>query len=51
MDHIDVSATNGIERSCLVLAILEIPLFVRTERVRQQFADIPPEIVRSLQGE
>jgi hypothetical protein len=51
MDHVDVGAANGIERSCLVLAVLEIPLFMGAERVRQQFADISPEIVRPLQGE
>jgi uncharacterized membrane protein len=51
MDHVDVGAANRIERSCLMLAILEISFFMRIERVRQQFADISPEIVRSLQGE
>ncbi len=51
MDHIDVGAGHGIERPCLVLAVLEIALFMRAERMRQQFADIASEIVGSVQGE
>jgi hypothetical protein len=48
MDHIDVGAGNGIEWSCLVLAIFEISLFMRAERVRKQFADISAEMVGSV---
>ena len=51
VDHVDVGAGNGIEWSCLVLAVFEIPLFMRAERMRQQLADIAPEIVGSVQGE
>ena len=50
MDHVDVGAGNGIEWSCLVLAVFEIPLFMRAERMRQQFADIAPEIRRFRSG-
>ena len=51
MDHIDVGAGDGIQRPRLVFAVLEIALFMRAERMRQQLADIAPEFVGSVQGE
>jgi hypothetical protein len=51
MDHVDVGPCNGVEWSRLVLAVFKIPLFMRAEGMRQQLADIAPEIAGSVQGE
>jgi hypothetical protein len=49
MDHVDVGPGNGIEWSCLVLAVFKIPLFMHAKGMRQQLADIVPELVGSVQ--
>ena len=51
MDHIDIGTGNRIDRPCLVLAIFKFAFFVRAERISQQFADILPENIGSVQGE
>jgi hypothetical protein len=51
MDHVDVGPCNGVEWSHLVLAVFKIPLFMGAEGMRQQLADIAPEIIGSVQGE
>jgi hypothetical protein len=50
MDHVNVSAANWIEWSCLMLAILELPLFMCAEAMTEQATYIASKLARAVQG-
>jgi hypothetical protein len=47
--HIDVGVANVLQRTCLVLAILEIPLFVHGQRLSESLRNALAEFRRRLQ--
>ena len=51
MNYKYVGTADGIERSCLVLAIFEIPLLMRAEGMAEQLAELAPKFFGSVQGE